>query len=648
MGRTPKKFTWIDIILSLLAFGAIVMLIDWLVNSLKNPVFFMFFWFFLLASIGIAGLYSSVRYKARKRDMSISVYLCRKAYLDGENGFVVPKSRPPQDVLMKVLLEEAKNDRFVCENTADLDAFVDHYKAMLEKLEKASMLKKSSVHTPPDLDYQKLKNEFQWHLCDAIKRSKDFKIYEIRTKYKNSREFQEKTLEQFKEVVSGLEEVFSEHTKKYANDAGLEIEQILFPLSSKAQTTPAYSVKGPTISVINTPPVFVEKELHNKNQIEHDAAETGQTLSPIEVTQIEHNAAMCIFSTGMASTSMLQRRFKIGYNEAGKIIDALEEKGIVGPFMGSTPRTVLISEREYSARVKIVEAPQRQASYSEPTKGDFTSPPVNVVLEKEEIPKKEDKAAAESLWRKEKLWPAPVEGLKGMEFPIGIDGKDELVKADFSKINHLLIAGASGTGKSVFLDTLIRELVFNNASKDLCLILCDTKMVDFAPFNETPNMMIPVVSDCNKIAGTLEWAVVEGMKRLETFSSAKAKSISSYNDLAWESFDAELPRIVIVVDDIAEVIPVSQNVKDNIRRILSIGRQAGIHLILSTKMPTEKHLKEIVPQFTYKLAFQMPSVSDLHFLTGKKKGLSDFLDVGEALYCTGTMVMNVRTILSTK
>ncbi len=574
-------------IISLLVLGVLIQLVKWLLDALKDPLFFRAFWFLMIASIAFGAWYVVVRYKAKRNGASISAYLCRRAYLDGENGFVVPKSRNAQNVIADILLEEVESDLFFCENTADIDLFANRYKEMLEKLEKLSMLDKSTVTIPANLDYQRATEDFQWRCCDAIKRAKDFKIYEIKEKYKNSREFQEKALEQFKEKISGLQEDLSEYTKKYAADAVSEIEQLLFPEKTANVETINKTQDGQTTDQVK------------KDTLEGGGSKNSEqavtTLPAIQVTQEEHLARVKIVATPSGAESAGKKR-------AGTDVSAL-------------------------------------SSRTETANGEADSI-------KADAKETADQRAAEEIWRKEKLWAAPVAGLKGMEFPIGKDSKDELVKADLSQINHLFIAGASGTGKSVFLDTMIRSLIFNNSSQDVRFILCDTKIVDFAPFNGTPNLLMPVVSDHSRISGILEWAVMHGMKRLETFSSVKAKSISSYNDQAWEKFDAELPKIVLIIDDIAEVLQVSQNAKDNIRRILSIGWQAGIHLILSTKTPATKHLKEIIPQFFSKMAFQMSSPSELQLLAGKKKGLPAILDIGEALYCTGTVVTTVHTISS--
>lgn len=230
-----------------------------------------------------------------------------------------------------------------------------------------------------------------------------------------------------------------------------------------------------------------------------------------------------------------------------------------------------------------------------------------------------------------------------LEFPIGETEDGSLIKADLSKINHLFVSGISGSGKSVFIDTILLSLLTHNSPEELRLILCDTKAVGFLPFNRLPHLYVPVCTDERKIAGALQWAHVECLKRLRTFSDHRVKDIDSYNTSMEGTDNPLIPRIAIFVDDLSGPLSISGDASDSIKQILSKGRIAGIHLIAITQTPTLKPVKEIAPLFYSKIVFQHSSAADYRFLTGAK--ISPLFEgPGDALYCSGARREKIHTI----
>lgn len=241
---------------------------------------------------------------------------------------------------------------------------------------------------------------------------------------------------------------------------------------------------------------------------------------------------------------------------------------------------------------------------------------------------------------------------KGMEFPLGYDAENNFRKGDLTVLNHLLISGGSGFGKSVFLDSMILSLVAHNGPEKLQFAICSTKESEFSQYADMEHLFLPIATSPREISVTLGMVLSRGQDRLKEFAESKVRTISSFNDAAWENYERELPRIVIIVDDLSSVVNSSAQTKaahsyieEKIENILSMGRAAGIHFIGVTQTPTKKRTRGLSSLFLSKMIFCSTSQADLRFLTGKKVQ-NPKAEPGEALFCDGEFCESIHTLLA--
>ncbi len=168
-------------------------------------------------------------------------------------------------------------------------------------------------------------------------------------------------------------------------------------------------------------------------------------------------------------------------------------------------------------------------------------------------------------------------------FAVGKDLAGDIVVADISKMPHLLIAGATGSGKSVCINTLIMSILYKASPEEVRLIMIDPKMVELSVYNGIPHLLIPVVTDPKKASAALNWAVNEMTERYQKFAEAEVRDMKGYNAKSEE----KLPQIVIVVDELADLMMVAaKEVEESICRLAQLARAAGIYLILATQRPS--------------------------------------------------------------
>lgn len=171
-------------------------------------------------------------------------------------------------------------------------------------------------------------------------------------------------------------------------------------------------------------------------------------------------------------------------------------------------------------------------------------------------------------------------------FPVGKNIEGNIICGDIAKMPHLLIAGTTGSGKSVFTNSIIMSILYNASPDEVKLILVDPKQVEFPIYNGIPHLLIPVVTEARKAAGALGWAVTEMMKRYKIFSDNGVRDLGDYNKLAAEKDIPKLPKIVIVVDELADLMmAASKEVEESICRIAQLARAAGMHLVIATQSP---------------------------------------------------------------
>ncbi|MBQ2830490.1 MAG: DNA translocase FtsK [Oscillospiraceae bacterium] len=173
-------------------------------------------------------------------------------------------------------------------------------------------------------------------------------------------------------------------------------------------------------------------------------------------------------------------------------------------------------------------------------------------------------------------------------FAVGKDIGGRRIIGDISRLPHVLIAGTTGSGKSVCTNSLIISLLYKYAPEDVKFIMVDPKMVELAPYNGIPHLLIPVVTDPKKAAGALQWAVFEMMKRYKAFSEHGVKDLASYNALVGKSEGVEkLPTLIVVIDELADLMLVAaKEVEESICRVAQMGRASGIHLVIATQRPS--------------------------------------------------------------
>ena len=174
-----------------------------------------------------------------------------------------------------------------------------------------------------------------------------------------------------------------------------------------------------------------------------------------------------------------------------------------------------------------------------------------------------------------------------VSFAVGKDIGGNCVVGNIAKLPHMLIAGTTGSGKSVCTNSLIISLLYKATPDEVRLIMVDPKMVELGVYNGIPHLLIPVVTDPKKAAGALQWAVCEMMKRYKAFSEVGAKDLASYNNHARKSGRDTMPQIVVVIDELADLMLVAaKEVEESICRVAQMGRAAGMHLVIATQRPS--------------------------------------------------------------
>ena len=181
-----------------------------------------------------------------------------------------------------------------------------------------------------------------------------------------------------------------------------------------------------------------------------------------------------------------------------------------------------------------------------------------------------------------------IEHKSKLAFALGKDVAGEEVVTDIAKMPHVLIAGATGSGKSVCINTLIASIIYKAKPSEVKLVMVDPKVVELSVYNGIPHLLIPVVTDPKKAAGALAWAVQEMENRYSLFASKNVRDIKGYNEeLDKEGSTEKLPQIVIIIDELADLMMVSsKEVEDSICRLAQKARAAGMHLVIATQRPS--------------------------------------------------------------
>ena len=223
-----------------------------------------------------------------------------------------------------------------------------------------------------------------------------------------------------------------------------------------------------------------------------------------------------------------------------------------------------------------------------------------------------------------------------LKLPLGRDVSGNPIVADLETMPHLLIAGATGSGKSVCMNTFLLSLLYQNTPEELKMILIDPKRVELGPYNGIPYLLTPVIKDPDKAAISLRWVVAEMSRRYQVLSDAKHRNIQEYN--ADDDTKEKLPKIIVVIDELADLMMASgKEVEASICRIAQMARAVGIHLIIATQRPSVDVITGLIKaNIPARIAFAVSSGIDSRTILDAT-GAEDLLGKGDMLYLPSGM-----------
>lgn len=219
-------------------------------------------------------------------------------------------------------------------------------------------------------------------------------------------------------------------------------------------------------------------------------------------------------------------------------------------------------------------------------------------------------------------------------FAVGKDIGGSCIVGNIAKMPHMLIAGTTGSGKSVCMNSIIISLLYKARPEDVKLIMVDPKMVELGIYNGIPHLLIPVVTDPKKAAGSLQWAVTEMLRRYKLMSDAGVRDLESYNSIiASEGEGEKLPQVVIIIDELADLMLVAaKEVEDSICRIAQMGRASGMHLIIATQRPSADVITGLMKaNIPSRIAFSVASAMESRIILDTQ-GAEKLVGKGDMLF----------------
>ena len=218
-------------------------------------------------------------------------------------------------------------------------------------------------------------------------------------------------------------------------------------------------------------------------------------------------------------------------------------------------------------------------------------------------------------------------------FALGKDVGGDAVVTDIAKMPHLLIAGSTGSGKSVCINTLITSIIYKAKPSEVKLLMVDPKVVELSVYNGIPHLLIPVVTDPKKAAGALAWAVQEMVNRYSLFAGKNVRDVKGYNESAEKAGEPKLPQIVIIIDELADLMMVAaKEVEDAICRLAQMARAAGMHLVIATQRPSVDVITGIIKaNIPSRIAFAVSSQVDSRTILDSA-GAEKLLGKGDMLF----------------
>lgn len=221
-----------------------------------------------------------------------------------------------------------------------------------------------------------------------------------------------------------------------------------------------------------------------------------------------------------------------------------------------------------------------------------------------------------------------------LTFAVGRDIAGNVTLADIAKMPHMLIAGSTGSGKSVCINSMIISLIYKSSPDDVRLLMIDPKVVELGVYNGIPHLLVPVVTDPRKAAGALGWAVTEMLNRYKLFADSGVRDLVGYNKMARRSEDtAPLPQIVIIIDELADLMMAASNeVEDSICRLAQMARAAGMHLVIATQRPSVDVITGVIKaNIPSRIAFAVSSQVDSRTILDSG-GAEKLLGKGDMLF----------------
>ena len=220
-----------------------------------------------------------------------------------------------------------------------------------------------------------------------------------------------------------------------------------------------------------------------------------------------------------------------------------------------------------------------------------------------------------------------------LSFALGKDISGECIIGNIAKLPHMLIAGTTGSGKSVCMNSLILSLLYKARPDEVKLIMIDPKMVVLGVYNGIPHLYVPVVTDPKKAAGALQWSVVEMLKRYRLFSEAGVRDLENYNRHCVAVGEPTLPQVVIVIDELADLMMIaSKDVEESICRVAQMGRAAGMHLIIATQRPSADVITGLMKaNIPSRIAFAVSSTLESRIILDQG-GAEKLIGMGDMLF----------------
>ena len=220
-----------------------------------------------------------------------------------------------------------------------------------------------------------------------------------------------------------------------------------------------------------------------------------------------------------------------------------------------------------------------------------------------------------------------------LSFALGKDIGGECIVGNIAKLPHMLIAGTTGSGKSVCMNSLILSLLYKARPDEVKLIMIDPKMVELGVYNGIPHLYVPVVTDPKKAAGALQWSVVEMLKRYRLFSEVGVRDLENYNKHCEANGEQTLPRVVIVIDELADLMMIaSKEVEESICRVAQMGRAAGMHLVIATQRPSADVITGLMKaNIPSRIAFAVSSAMESRIILDQG-GAEKLVGMGDMLF----------------